>query len=158
MQRAKLAVAVAVCSSVFLLCASDVSAQAARRWVVVFNQQNSLPSRVDGRINDAGGTILARIPEIGVVAALSSDPDFESKMLRDPSVSEVAEDVEFAMIPSAERMQVQFADPQILAGGPAEPPGSDTQTGSEPFYAFQWDKKRMRASNQGSYQIGRAHV
>jgi len=29
--------------------------------------------------------------------------------------------------------------------GPVEPPGSDAQTGSEPFYPFQWDKKRMRA-------------
>jgi subtilisin family serine protease len=52
------------------------------------------------------------------------------------------------MIPSPEKMGVApFAD------GAVEPPGSDAQTGSEPFYPFQWDKKRMRASNQGSYSV-----
>jgi subtilisin family serine protease len=57
-------------------------------------------------------------------------------------------------------MHVQFADPGALAGAAVQPPGSDTQTGSEPFYAFQWDKKRMRASNQGSYAVqqGRPEV
>jgi subtilisin family serine protease len=53
------------------------------------------------------------------------------------------------MIPDPKRLQLQ-----PLGDGPVEAPGSDAQTGPDPFYnPFQWDKKRMRASNQGSYAV-----
>ena len=52
---------------------------------------------------------------------------------------------DLALAPAASDLDAQASN--------VEPPGDDTQTGSEPFYRFQWDKKRMRASNQGSYAV-----
>lgn len=129
---------------------SDVSAQSGgRRWVVIFHTQSSLPSNVDNRVANAGGTIVARLPEVGAVAATSNNANFAADMAKDSSVSDVAEDIEVQMIPSPDQMHAQVA-----AEGPAEAPGDDSQTGPDPFYnAFQWDKKRVRASNQGSYPV-----
>jgi subtilisin family serine protease len=127
-----------------------------KRYVVLFHQQSSLPNQVDRRVGDAGGTIVARIPEIGAVVVTSSNSAFASAMAADNSVSDVGEDLVVPMIPSAEGLALQAAaDLEAQAGGPVEAPGSDAQTGSEPFYTFQWDKKRMRASNQGSYAVQR---
>jgi len=63
----------------------------------------------------------------------------------------VTEDVEVQMIPTPEEMNLQAVnDSQV------EPAGPDTQTGTEPFYnRFQWDKKRIYASDQGSYSVQR---
>ena len=135
--------------------AQDTPPAGTKRWVVIFHTHSSLPSNVAKRVADAGGALAAELPEVGAVAAVSSDPDFAEKMAKDSSVSDVAEDIEVQFIPTAEQMNLQEAgDPSASADSPVEPPGSDAQTGSEPFYnAFQWDKKRMRASNQGSYAV-----
>lgn len=139
--------------SVFFL-SLPVFAQESKQWVVVFNNHSALPSQVERRVADAGGTILTTIPEIGALVAISSSPTFEADMASDPSVSDVGEDLLVQMIPTPDRLGlIDASDPSALGDGPVEPPGSDTQTGSEPFYPFQWDKKRMRASNQGSYAV-----
>ena len=131
---------------------THVSAQSGeKRWVVIFHSQSSMPSNVDKRVADAGGTILAQLPEVGAVAATSNNPNFAADMSRDSSVSDVAEDVELPMIPSPEEMHAQ-----VVAESAVEAPGDDTQTGppGEFFYTpYQWDKRRIRASNQGSYAV-----
>jgi lantibiotic leader peptide-processing serine protease len=127
-----------------------VSAQSGgTRWVVMFHTQSSLPSNVDKRVADAGGAIVAKLPELGAVAATSNNPNFAADMAKDSSVSDVAEDIELQMIPSPDEMHAQ-----VVGESPVEAPGDDTQTGPDPFYnPFQWDKKRVRASNQGSYAV-----
>ena len=147
---------------VFALC-SAAFAQGAqeKRWIVIFNQQNSIPSNAASNIASSGGVIVAQLPQIGALVASSTNPNFAATVAALPAVSDVSEDVIVQMIPSPERMKVQrFDEPVAMAGGPTEPPGSDTQTGTEPFYRFQWDKKRMRASTQGSYSVqqGRPEV
>jgi subtilisin family serine protease len=133
---------------------TKVSASGETRWIVMFHTQNSLPSNVAKRVADAGGAVLAELPEVGAVAATSINPNFAADMAKDSSVSDVVADVEL-QVPTAEQLKAESADSISASGdGPVEPPGSDAQTGSEPFYnAFQWDKKRMRASNQGSYAV-----
>lgn len=141
---------------------THVSAQSGeKRWVVIFHQQSSLPSNVDQRVADAGGTIVAQLPEVGAVAATSNNPNFAADMARDSSVSDVAEDIEVQMIPSPDQMNAQELSAE--GDGPVEAPGDDTQTGppGDFFYApYQWDKRRIRASNQGSYAVqqGRPEV
>lgn len=129
---------------------SHVSAQSGgTRWIVMFHTQSSLPSNVDKLVADAGGTIVAQLAEVGAVAATSNNPNFAADMARDSSVADVAEDIELQMIPSPDQMHAQ-----IVNESPAEAPGGDTQTGPDPFYnPFQWDKKRIRASNEGSYAV-----
>ncbi|HWS56568.1 MAG TPA: S8 family serine peptidase [Pyrinomonadaceae bacterium] len=135
----------------------SASAQAeTKRWVVIY-KQSFLPSNADAAVANAGGTVKSRLPEIGALAAESADPDFAAKLSRDAKVSDVVEDIRVKMIPGPNELNVQA----VGESSAVEPPGDDTQTGSEPFYnAFQWDKKRMRASNQGSYAVqqGRPEV
>jgi len=129
---------------------------AAKRWIVMYHQQGRLPADADRAVEDAGGRVVERLPEIGVLGASSSAPDFEASMMLDPRVRYVAEDRAFQMLPP--RGAVMAFAP--AGAGPVEAPGSDAQTGPEPFYPFQWDKKRMRASTQGSYSVqqGRREV
>jgi subtilisin family serine protease len=140
------------------LVAGDGTAFAAdaKRWIVIYKQQ-ALPDTIDADVQDAGGSVVARLAEIGALVAVSSDPDFPSNAARDPKVSDVVEDIEVQMIPPPEQLRLQGMTEADAAGaGPTEPPGEDTQTGTEPFYnGFQWDKKRMRASSQGSYAVQR---
>lgn len=139
-----------------LLFVSSASANESKRWLIVYNQHSSIPNGAAAAIESAGGTVLARLDEIGVALAESSDPAFPATMAAKPNVAGVAEDVVVPMIPTAEQLRVNDSglENDQSAGGPAEPPGDDTQTGTEPFYnPFQWDKKRMRASNQGSYAV-----
>lgn len=131
-----------------------VSAQEVKRWVIVYHQHNSLPASASSSVERAGGAVTKRLPEVGALVAESGNPNFRAEMAADPKVAAVAEDIEVQMIPDPEKLKLRDAGDLTAAGdGPVEPPGSDTQTGSEPFYRFQWDKKRMRASNQGSYPV-----
>jgi subtilisin family serine protease len=108
-----------------------------------------VPSGADRGVAAAGGAITVTLEEVGAVVATSTNPNFIADMSRDPKVSAIAEDVPVQFIPSPEQMSLQ-----PMGDGPVEPPGDDTQTGPDPFYnPFQWDKKRIRASNQGSYAV-----
>jgi subtilisin family serine protease len=126
-----------------------------KRWVVLFRQQGSLPDDAAAIVAGAGGSVLARLPEVGALVALSSDANFAAGAARDPKVADVVEDIPFQMIPTGDRLRPRvMSEAEAAAAGAAEPAGDDTQTGPDPFYnPFQWDKKRMRASNQGSYAV-----
>jgi subtilisin family serine protease len=126
-----------------------------KRWIVVFRQQGALPDDAAAIVAGAGGSVLAQLPEIGALVARSSNRNFAAGAARDPKVADVLEDVPFRMIPGRDRLGAQIVSSAIAAAaGATEPAGDDTQTGPDPFYnPFQWDKKRMRASNQGSYAV-----
>src|SRR5687767_8374061 len=70
-----------------------------KNYFVVFNQPSGLPTNVDRLVAAAGGTVTARMKEIGSIGASSSDPDFVAKMKAQSHVKEVGEDIEFQMIP-----------------------------------------------------------
>jgi subtilisin family serine protease len=134
---------------------THVSAQGeTKRWVVIFHQPSGIPLDARESVAAAGGTVLVELPEIGALAATSTNPLFATEVAKNKKVAEVTEDVEMQFIPTPEQMRAQAVDPSAAGDGPVEPPGSDAQTGPDPFYnAFQWDKKRIRASNQGSYAV-----
>ena len=117
----------------------------------MYHQQNSLPGDADRSVEQAGGSITKRLPEVGAIVAVSSNPNCRADI--DPKVADVGEDIEVRMILTRTNESHLRWRSSAAGDGPVEPPGSDTQTGSEPFYPFQWDKKRMRASNQGSYAV-----
>ncbi len=135
--------------------ATRVSAQGeTKRWVVIFHQPSSIPAGSHESVALAGGTVTAELSEIGVLVATSSNPGFATEIAKNKKVAEVTEDVEMQLIPTPEQLQAQAVDPSAAGDGPVEPAGSDAQTGPDPLYnPFQWDKKRIRASNQGSYAV-----
>lgn len=133
---------------------TKVSAQGeTKRYIVIYHQQSSIPKTADDRVARMGGQVLTRLPEVGTLVATSANPNFAAELANsDASVAAIAEDVPVQMIPSPEKMDVVA----LAQDAAVEPPGDDTQTGTEPFYnPYQWDKKRMRASNQGSYAVQR---
>ena len=149
-----LAVAGSDTSGLLATRAAAQESQGQKRWIVMFNQQHALPDGAAASVASAGGTVLATLHEVGTVVALSSDPQFPANAARLAQVAEVLEDRELQMIPPHERLAARVLTEAAAAAGPIEPPGDDTQTGPDPFYnAFQWDKKRMRASTQGSYAV-----
>jgi subtilisin family serine protease len=129
---------------------TNVSAQGeTKRYVIVYHQSSSIPKTAEDRVGRMGGQIVNRLDEVGAVVATSSNPNFAAELANsDSSISDISLDVEVKMIPTPDEMKLG-----AMGDGPVEAPGSDTQTGPEPFYPFQWDKKRMRASNQGSYSV-----
>jgi lantibiotic leader peptide-processing serine protease len=130
---------------------TTTSAQAeTKRYIVIYHQQSSIPKTAENKIASVGGAVETRLSEIGALVATSANPNFASELAQtDAQVSDITEDVVVPMIPAPGKMGLVE-----LANGPAEAPGSDTQTGPDPFYnPFQWDKKRIRASNQGSYAV-----
>jgi subtilisin family serine protease len=139
---------------------TQVSAQSeTKRYVIIYHQQSSIPKSAESDVASMGGQTVARLDELGTLVATSNDPNFADAMAANSNVSDVAEDLVIPMIPSPDKMGIVNAG-DIIAQGQVEQPGPDTQTGPEPFYPFQWDKKRMRASTQGSYsvQLGRPDV
>src|SRR4051812_34999570 len=65
-----------------------VMAQSAeKRWVVLFHQQNSLPAGAATAIAQAGGVMVAALPEIGAVVA-TGQTGFETLVATNPSVAE----------------------------------------------------------------------
>jgi subtilisin family serine protease len=126
-----------------------------KRWIVLFRQHSGLPLDAEAIVTGAGGSVLARLPEVGTLVARSSHANFAALAARDPKVADVVEDIELPMIPGNDRLAPRIlSEAQAAAAAAAEPAGDDTQTGPDQFYnAFQWDKKRMRASNQGSYAV-----
>lgn len=148
---------------VYVLCLSFAGIATAdgdtKRYVVVFHQQSSIPSDAERAVQSAGGTISVRLPEVGALAAESSNPDFAALLAADPKVADVSEDVEYQMIPKSEPGDADLEFAEMLAAssdqGPAEPAGADPQPGSDNLYNQQWDKMRLNASATGSYAVQR---
>ena len=133
----------------FLLPATPTLASPVQ-WVVVFNQPTGLPQNVDNMVANAGGTITVRLPEIGAIAATSSNANFAATMARNPLVYAVGEDVVQQLIPEDPGFEPADADNN---GGQYSPPGPDPQLMPDHLGREQWDKMRLNATLNGSYAV-----
>jgi subtilisin family serine protease len=106
---------------------------------------------VDKLVADAGGTIVERLPEIGGIGVVSSNPDFAAAMGKGASVYSADESVQIS-VPVDPDLGVESADNN---GGNSAPTGSDAQPMPDPLGSEQWDKKKMHASLTGSYAVQR---
>jgi lantibiotic leader peptide-processing serine protease len=125
-----------------------------KKYIIVLHTQSMIPASVEKAIQDAGGTITVRVPEIGALGVESANANFLATMQANKTVEAISEDIQYQMIPTPAQMNLQ-------AASAVEAPGPDSQTGPDPLYnPYQWDKKRIRASTQGSYalQTGRPDV
>jgi lantibiotic leader peptide-processing serine protease len=126
-------------------------AQAATTYVVAFHQQ-ALPPNVDRLVAAAGGTIVARLPEIGGIAVQSANTAFVAQVSADPSVRSADVAVEAKVGPVAESTPPS-PPPNPNNGGTVTPTGSDAQPMPDSLGSEQWDKKKMNATPAGSYAI-----
>ena len=128
---------------------SAVAASAEKTWVVAF-KGNGLPNDVDKMVADAGGTIVTRIPEIGGIAATSTNPNFGTAIKGRSSVLAADPALETKLIDPSNDVGITSADNN---GGNYTPTGSDAQLMPDPLGFEQWDKKKMNATVLGSYAI-----
>src|SRR4051812_21885602 len=62
-------------------------------YSIAFTGASGLPANVDSLVAAAGGTVTARLPEIGGVGVTSTNPGFAAAMGRNSSVKAVAPSV-----------------------------------------------------------------
>jgi hypothetical protein len=134
--------------------ASPAHAATPQRYVVVVNQQNGLPSSAERAIADAGGTITARLAEIGAVGVTSSNPNFVVDVQRNPVVRAASPDAQLVRIPEQGAVGMD-ADASRMDnnGGTVTPPGPDPQPMPDSLGHQQWDKMRMNTTLTGTYAI-----
>src|SRR5436853_6456658 len=125
--------------------AAAPASNASGMWVVAFNQPSGLPSDVDSMVTNAGGTIVARLPEIGGISVQSSNPNFAAAMAANTQVKAADAATETRLIDPG-------ADNASDNGGTYSPTGPDCATCMPDSLGFeQWDKKKMNATLTGSY-------
>lgn len=118
-------------------------------YTVAFSS-SSLPANVDKLVADAGGTIVVRLPEIGGIGVVSSNPAFAARM---DGIASVA-----ASQPSVQSSLKPIEDQGLRGGkrgGRASGAGVDPQPEPDTLGGQQWDKMRMNVSLTGSYAVER---
>ena len=118
---------------VVLLAGAAVAAAAPRSYLIVARGQGPGSANLDDAVGYAGGTITARIPEIGVVVASSENPQFLKLVAKEARVQEAAEDVEFSWFNKERFVRVSGSDLQAQG------------VNSEPLFFLQWDIVQIHA-------------
>jgi subtilisin family serine protease len=116
-----------------LLAGAAVAAAAPRGYLIVARGQGQGSADLDGIVANAGGTITAKIPEIGVVVASSESPDFLTLIVKDARVQEAAEDIEVPWINNERAVEASQSDLQA------------TGVNSEPYWGYQWNIRQIHA-------------
>jgi len=106
---------------------------APRDFLIVAKAQGRGSADLDDVVAYAGGTITAKIPEIGVVLASSYNPDFLTLIVKDVRVQQAAEDVEVPWINNEQFIEATESDLQA------------TGVNSEPYWGYQWNIRQINA-------------
>ena len=115
------------------VCGDHVQAQnVMRHYLILENGPGRASVALLSAITSAGGTVTGRIPDIGVVLADSSNPDFRAAVIKAPSVQDAAEDPEIPWLPPNE---------QAIEATGVEATGLN----SEPFWGYQWNIRQILA-------------
>ncbi|HYZ87730.1 MAG TPA: S8 family serine peptidase [Myxococcales bacterium] len=121
-------------------------------YVVAFNQPNGLPNNVDQIVAAAGGQIVERIPEIGGIGVISSNPNFVSAISANSSVKAADVATEISLTPTLSQADLGI-DSSTNNGGTYSPTGSDAQPMPDSLGYEQWDKKKLNATLTGTYAV-----
>src|SRR3954468_535642 len=107
----------------------------ASKYVVLYKQQ-AVPFDAGTTVQQAGGTLVAAYPQIGVVIADSSAPAFRDNLLRDNRVENASSTAGFA---------TQLPNEQADAGGPPEELPNAPATDADTLSGLQWDMRQIKA-------------
>src|SRR4051812_44405279 len=120
-------------------------------YVVAFNSPNGLPNNVDQMVAAAGGTIVERIPEIGGIGVVSSNPGFLAAIGANASVKAADFATETSLAPTLSQGDLDIAS--STNDSTVSPTGSDAQPMPDSLGFEQWDKKKLNATLTGSYAV-----
>jgi lantibiotic leader peptide-processing serine protease len=115
--------------------AAFASAANAGNYLVLYKQQ-SVASGAGATIRNAGGSVVASYPEIGVVIAQSDSVSFRSNLLKDARIWGAA---------STAGMGVQVDNAGLEASGPpiGDLPNFPANDSAEPLFPLQWDMRQI---------------
>jgi len=102
-------------------------------YLIVARGQGPASADLEDLVAYAGGTILAKMPKVGLVYAASSSPDFLAVVRADRRVLEAAEDIEVQWLPDVRPALAGEAEPGALG------------LNSEPYWGYQWNIRQIRA-------------
>ena len=136
---------------VALLAGATVAAAAPRSYLIVARGQGQGSADLNDVVAYAGGTITAKIPEIGVVVASSENPDFLTLVVKDARVQQAAEDIEVQWINNEQYVEAAESDLQV------------TGVNSEPYWGYQWNIRQIHADETAAagdmgWGVARARV
>ncbi|PSL41823.1 subtilisin family serine protease [Planomicrobium soli] len=106
-------------------------------YVVVFKNQNSLPSGYENVLANAGGEVKTKLAKLGAVEVSSVNPNFLEEVKKSPVVLDV--DVEKVVYPET---------PAVAADAPLEA----IAAGADLYNAYQWDIKQV-TNNGASWEL-----
>jgi subtilisin family serine protease len=144
-------------AAIFVRSAS-AQAPAAQHFVIAFNQESGLPANVDSIIRNAGGTITERVPEIGGIGVVSSNPSFAAAIAANASVKSVDLATSISLAPVWDKthdLNASGTGNGGSNGGQFSPAGPAPQPMPDSLGSQQWDKMRMNATLTGSYAVQR---
>jgi len=118
--------------------AFSVASGAGTSYLIV-GSNNALPPNLGRRLAQAGGSLTATVPQIGLALAVSSDPTFAAKATKIAGLQGVAQDPLVPWIDPSEQM-AQAQDLEVGQGVVGEGIGDD-----EPFFGYQWAPKAIHA-------------
>lgn len=104
---------------------------------VILGKGNKLPANLDALVSQAGGSLTASTPQIGIAVATSTDTAFRTRAAGIVGVQAVALD-----------QVVQWVDPALHvqdAGDATETVGEASHGNNETFYNLQWAPKAVHA-------------
>lgn len=109
----------------------SASAFAQKQYVILGSGQGKGSTSFASKVNAAGGTMVANLEAVGIVIASSNNIDFATRMSKESGVGQVAEDVRVRWIPKGPAVKSQAPSAQGV--------------NSEPFNAYQWNIRQIRA-------------
>jgi subtilisin family serine protease len=118
---------------VVLLAGVAAASAAPHSYLIVAKGQGQGSADLNDVVAYAGGTITAKIPEIGVVVASSDNPEFLALVVKDARVQQAAEDIVVPWINNERAVQATEADLQVQG------------VNSEPYWGYQWNIRQIHA-------------
>jgi lantibiotic leader peptide-processing serine protease len=122
---------------VLSLLAVPATAEIQSQSYILMANGNNLPINLEGRVNQAGGTITRLVPEIGMAVVSSSNPNFASLAARIPGV-----------LSAMPNIAVQWVDPlhQVAVEWTPDAIGDPPYSGSgDFFFDLQWGHTAIQA-------------
>ncbi|HNT33092.1 MAG TPA: S8 family serine peptidase [Candidatus Aminicenantes bacterium] len=116
-----------------LFSGAALASTAPLNYLIVAKGQGRGSADLDALVAGAGGVVTGKIPEIGLVLAVSDNPDFLALVGADARVQEAAEDIEVPWINNEQNVAAVESD--LTAAG----------VNSEPYWGYQWNIRRIFA-------------
>src|SRR2546421_6390890 len=124
-----------VATAVLAIAALAFASSAFAQNYVILYKQNAVAPDAGATVKQAGGSVIATYPQIGVVIARSSSPSFGASVLQDSRIDSAASTRGFGV----KLRDVSLAPKGPLPGGFPDSPASD----SDNLSGLQWDMRQI---------------